>query len=98
MYVPHLQSQLSPVIFFHKLGPQTYPMQRRLPRRTSTWQAVDGVLVEGTPGKPKLIPGLSYFPLNSRIWGNTRNGQIFCSNPYEQKISLFGFPGIYIYI
>ena len=36
------------------------------------------------------------FPLNSRIWGNTRNVQFFVQTRMDKKICLFGFPGIYM--
>ena len=47
--------------------------------------------------KTKTYIRFHLFPLNSRIWGNTRNVQFFCPNPYGQKILSFWFSR-YIYI
>ena len=47
--------------------------------------------------KTKTYIRFHLFPLNSRIWGNTRNVQFFCPNPYGQKKLSFWFSR-YIYI
>ena len=46
--------------------------------------------------KTKTYIRFHLFPLNSRIWGNTRNVQFFCPNPYGQKKLSFWFSR-YIY-
>ena len=46
--------------------------------------------------KTKTYIRFHLFPLNSRIWGNTRNVQFFCPNPYGQKKLSFWFFQVYI--